>query len=322
MSRLISSKDHANCLIFWWNVKILKTKLINYYLLFIQHIRCVRFKDDGDFILNALFSKTTESTYTAPEAAKERNADILHLRTYPVQAAEIDGRRRSFRTPGTSGAARCVHLAAFSRRVLIYGVGGARETGDQPLRTERGRVFRRKWLEKGRKIIGGKRAGGWGGGGGRSWTGGTWQRYGRANSSRRRTRKNRKGVERERKGRGGRKGGRDWDGDVDVGKTSRCEREYHRVRAGSFFRGQRKDEIAGARKKSSKRSSFYSRERHKAGDIRASELSFPAPFRLPPPPPTPLPPRTSQNIVFRGWTESFEIRPTRNPGSSPELPRR
>jgi len=46
---------------------------------------------------------------------------------------------------------------------LIYGVGGAREAGGQPLRAERGRVFRRKWLEKGREIIGGKReAGGWG----------------------------------------------------------------------------------------------------------------------------------------------------------------
>lgn len=50
-----------------------------------------------------------------------------YLRTYPVQAAEIDGRRRSFRTPGTSGAARCVHLAAFSRRVLIYGLGSGRK---------------------------------------------------------------------------------------------------------------------------------------------------------------------------------------------------
>lgn len=35
--------------------------------------------------------------------------------------------------------------------------------GGQPpaQRAERGRVFRRKWLEKGRKIIEGKRVGGW-----------------------------------------------------------------------------------------------------------------------------------------------------------------
>lgn len=59
-----------------------------------------------------------------------------YLRTYPVQAAEIDGRRRSFRTPGTSCAARCVHLAAFSRRVLIYGLGSGRKATGERKRDE------------------------------------------------------------------------------------------------------------------------------------------------------------------------------------------
>lgn len=61
--------------------------------------------------------------------------------------------------PDTRYVGRCVHLAAFSRRVLIYGLGSGRKA------TEKGRVFRRKWLEKGRKVIEGKR----GEGGGQSW---------------------------------------------------------------------------------------------------------------------------------------------------------
>lgn len=90
-------------------------------------------QDVGDFILNVLFSKAVE-IYTSKQS-RERGAEHsreAYLRTYPVQAAEIDGRRRSFRTPGTSGAAHCVHLAAFSRRVLIYGVKGVREAGERP----------------------------------------------------------------------------------------------------------------------------------------------------------------------------------------------
>lgn len=60
--------------------------------------------------------------------------------------------------------------------------------------------------------------------------------------------------------------------------------KYHSSRAGSFF-GRREHGIAGARKKSPKRSSSLSREQHKAGDIRANER------------------RTSQNIVFHGQKE-------------------
>lgn len=126
--------------------------------------------------------------------------------------------------------------------------------------------------------------------------------------------------EREKEGAGGGRG----EGAGERMATSMLEKHrvalrariYHRVRAGSFFRGQRKDEIAGARKKSSKRTSFYSRERHKAGDIRASELSlFPA---------------LSSSLLFQlrktlfsaGGRRVLRFDRPEIPGSSPELPRR
>jgi len=155
-SRVCVSSRHVNRRRCFWRLEVV---LAEHLSSSIRRVSRLLSDEKLDAVLRSEtpFSKMFD-IHVAFEAAEERNVGrsrLAYLRTYPVQAAKIDGCRRSFRTPGTSGAARCVHLAAFSHRVLIYVAGKRGRTGMAKGDRCSGGSGRRK-KENNKKVKGGR----------------------------------------------------------------------------------------------------------------------------------------------------------------------